>query len=572
MSVMNIVVNNLVYFIRNNLYSLFEKESIMKHCIIFIISFLFVLSKCSSILNAGDLQNQQYVSSKAPPIDGMTEVRRDVNGKLPAYIVVDDGVEYKVPFTPTTNFPPEGYKGDFYVDEFTDAKIRELWKVYSSKGTAFAKEGLDAAKSRGLRNEFRVTGTVDKFGKIDPNSEVELSQIRRPKYFGSKPYAENIAKLDTKSYVVEVEVPASLNEIQFMGAPEGSTHKLRGWYIKGSGVEDASGKKVHVLVVIVSGRTIEITAIQSPYDKLYDYNMVTKKYEQIKYPNATTEQYGIRQWRDYHYQLVKAGFDVLNLDKRGHGISGGYNASNTVQQARDIFRALDAFASGKKLRVQTADGKTLTGKAASEALWDGKNDAKEFPIFLAGTSQGSLVVGHAMHLNFVADTDFDLPVPEERKPFRYNIKGGILLAEFVKGPGYTSSSRLMVEAALRGYYHVAYINSGEIMRDIDKWPAVFIARGLWCFSGSLEGTLDLYQRVKGLKELVVLRGPHSENEFGAENIKFLQERIINFCKDVMRGAKSISGAAEFNNLRELVESSPAHWEASMDPNLPFPLP
>ena len=543
----------------------------MKHFTV-IIGGLFLLFIGSSVLNAADKEKQQYVSPEAPMIDTVIEVRRDVNGKMPAYIAEDDGVEYAIPFTPTLNFPPEGYKGDFYVDEFTDAKIREVWDVYNSKGTAFAGQLLDMAKSKGLRNEFRVTGTVDKFGKIDPNSEIDLSAIRRPAYFGAKPYSEKIAELDQVSYVVEVEVPASLNETEFLNVAEGSTHKLRGWYIRGEGVEDASGNKVHVLVVIVSGRTIEITAIQNPHDKLYYYDNTAGKYIQIKYPSATTEMYGVRQWRDYHYQLVKAGFDVLNLDKRGHGISGGYNASNTVQQARDIFRALDAFGTGKGLRIQGADGKTLTGSEAAEKLWNGQKDPKKFPVFLMGTSQGSMVVGHAMHFNFVADTDYDMPMSEVRKPLGYNIKGALLLAEFVKGPGYAATSRLMGEAALRGYYHVAYLTSSDIMKDIGKWPAVFIARGLWCFSGALEGTLDLYQRVKGLKELVVLRGPHSENEFGAKNIQYLQGRITNFCREVMLGAKSISGAGVFSNLRELVESSPAYWEASMDPNLPLSLP
>ncbi len=48
------------------------------------------------------------------------------------------------------------------------------------------------------------------------------------------------------------------------------------------------------------------------------------------YPNATSEKWGLGHWRGYLHALNQAGFDVLTLDKRAHGISGGLNTANTL--------------------------------------------------------------------------------------------------------------------------------------------------------------------------------------------------------------------------------------------------
>ncbi|HMG50997.1 MAG TPA: hypothetical protein VK597_10370 [Inquilinus sp.] len=256
---------------------------------------------------------------------------------------------------------------------------------------------------------------------------------------------------------------------------------------------------------------------------------------------------------------------MLTLDKRGHGISGGLQSSNTVQQARDLFRALDAFETGRGLRVVGADGRLLEGDAAAGILLRGIS-AKRVPLIIGGASQGSMVTSHALHFNFVADCDFDAAEPACRRPLGYNVKGAILLAEFASGVGYRPSIVPLGEGALRAQFDIAFIPSGEVLGGISQWPAAFFGRGLWDYAGALEGTFDAYRRVTGPRELAVVRGPHSENEAGAENVAHLQDRVVAFATAVIRGEWCVPGAARFSNLKQLVASSPASWEPSMDPS------
>ncbi|HMG50996.1 MAG TPA: hypothetical protein VK597_10365 [Inquilinus sp.] len=130
--------------------------------------------------------------------------------------------------------PPASYRGDYYVDEFTDAKLRPAWATCVAAGDACSAGPLAYAGPLGRRNEFRTTGTVDPFGKVDANGRVDLAKIRRPAYFAAQPYAEPIAEADPRTFVVEVTVPAEANETKYLGVPAGATWGQRGWFIRGS--------------------------------------------------------------------------------------------------------------------------------------------------------------------------------------------------------------------------------------------------------------------------------------------------------------------------------------------------
>lgn len=310
-------------------------------------------------------------------------------------------------------------------------------------------------------------------------------------------------------------------------------------------------------------RSVETTAIQAPDDAVYTFDAGKGTFDAVAYPNATTEKWGVRSWREYIRKINAAGFDVLTLDKRAHGISGGRSTSNTVEQARDLFRALDAFETGKGLRVLGPDGIELSGAQAAGRLLNGMA-AKAMPVIVGGPSQGSMVASHAMHLNFVADCRFELADEICGAPLGYNIKGAIVLAEFTHGLGY-APARFLTEGALRTDHKLPFVPSGEVLAGVSRWPAVFFGRGLWDFAGALEGTLDAYNRVQGPKEIVVVRGPHSENEYGPDNVAHMQDRVVAFALAVMRGDRTVPGAADFRDLKELVASSPPSWEASMKP-------
>jgi hypothetical protein len=102
---------------------------------------------------------------------------------------------------------------------------------------------------------------------------------------------------------------------------------------------------------------------------------------------------------------------------------------------------------------------------------------------------------------------------------------------------------------------------------MSKWPAMFFARGLWDYAGALEGTVDSFSRVKGPKELVVVRGPHPFETWPAAEQKRARERAVNFARAVIQGKTSISDARPWSNMKELVGTTSDVWEASTKPTL-----
>ncbi len=226
------------------------------------------------------------------------------NADLPGFSYQDPKGLVCIPFTQTRQQPPEGYQGeDFYVEEFTDAKIKEKWQKFSQDPDA-AKPIIELAKSFSL-SEFRNTGTVSPIGNIEPNKNVNLADIRRPAFFGQSLYNENIAKVDDKTYIVEFTMPRDTYERLHLKIH--TPIKLRGWFIEGEGIVDSTGNKKHAIAMIIGGRSMETTAIHHPDDPLYVYDPETKKYKGISYPNeqGMTEKWGLRQWRDYLYALSR---------------------------------------------------------------------------------------------------------------------------------------------------------------------------------------------------------------------------------------------------------------------------
>src|SRR3546814_11537765 len=76
----------------------------------------------------------------------------------------------------------------------------------------------------------------------------------------------------------------------------------------------------------------------------------------------------MRHWRELWRDLHEAGYDVLALDRRGIGISGGYSDTNTLQQGRDLLTIVESLRTGEGMRASAADGRLTTGAAAAESL------------------------------------------------------------------------------------------------------------------------------------------------------------------------------------------------------------
>jgi hypothetical protein len=340
-----------------------------------------------------------FVSGGTPVPDVRAFVGWDQFDDFPAYTVDTGATRVAVPFTPTLQFPPPGYRGDYYAEEFTDEKIKAMWLVKREDPT-------EAAQVRSMLrildapHEFRITGTVIADGRIDPHGEVDLAAIRRPAFFGEKPWREPIGALDERACVIEFTAPReALERIRF-----GRTDpiKLRGWHIAGEGVDDGAGGRKRAMMVMIAGRTVETTATSHPDDFFRVLDCETGAWRAADYPapRHLTEIWAARAWRRYLFEMNRAGFDVLTFDKRGHGISGGLNDSNMGEQANDIFRALDALESGVGLKLLTPDGRLLAGQTAAGRLLP-SGGARATPVIVAGPSQGSMVSSWAMHKNYI---------------------------------------------------------------------------------------------------------------------------------------------------------------------------
>jgi pimeloyl-ACP methyl ester carboxylesterase len=496
------------------------------------------------------LQNGPFVGPGELQPDGFVDVGWDQNRTMPAYRVGDE----LVPFTPLGQVPPIGSSGDWRVDAFTDEQIKLRWRQADEQTKARIRA---KAAYLAVPHEFRATGGLDRRGRIDPHGEVDLRQIRRPAFFGLDPWNERIAEIDARTSIVEFEVPREPHETIHLGLSD--PIRLRGWHIVGEGVPDGAGGRVKALIVLTGGRSIETTVIQHPDDPACARSKDASGWIGVAYPDASrrTEGFGGRPWRTYLLAFARAGFDVLTLDKRGHGVSGGANDSNTNEQAEDIFRFLDAMESGKGARILTPDGRLLEGDSAAGALLGGQT-ARNMPVFLSGASQGCMVSCWAMHKNFVGDCNFERPDRQTRAPYGYNVKAALLLAPFGGGLGYRTPDDSLIEAFRRVEMNVQMMPTGEVLAGVRKWPALLVGRGLWDFAESLEGTFDCFRRCDGPRMIVPVRGPHGEGEWGAENTEYLQGRMIAFTTAAIQ-QRTMEGYSEPKSLRDLVASAPPIW-------------
>lgn len=503
-------------------------------------------------------QSERVVNTGTPEPECQAQVNYDRNAELPGYMG-NDGVCH--PFMPTNQLVPEDYSGDFYADEFTDAKIRERWKAckQNAECTAEAREGAKGF----AKVEDHDTGAVDEVGKFDPEGRMDLEDIRRPAYFGQAPYAERISEAETQTYTVEFTVPR--DPYERLQLKKDGTIKLRGWYFVGDGVGEEGAEPQRALVIMNNGGGGEITAIDNPKSESVVVDPATGEYDEGEFPDGVSEEPGMRYWRGFIYALNEAGFDVLVTDRRGNGVSGGLNGYNTAEQANDMFRELEQLESGEGLRVLTPAGETLSGPEATHALFREVLVA-DVPVVLGGYSRGSYATAWAMHKNFVENCSYDLPKTECAPPVgNDNIKGAILYGPNSGGLGYRMAGHDMIEAALRTEFNTTYYVDSGVLANIDKWPALQIIRGTWDYVEGLEGSFDAYRRADGPKDIFVFHGPHQLGTQAPENMKLVGERMALFAKAAVLDHKTVEGTTEPADLKELVLSAPDYWELTTKP-------
>lgn len=523
------------------------------------------------------------VSAPAPPFECHAAVGFDLNLTLPGYLLpTKAGARTCIPFTSVAAQPPKGYRGDFYVDEFTDAKLRQRWEACKRQKSCFDRIDKEILDRHPPNHEFYLRDPHKRFllGKIDEKGpDTDLATIRRPGFFARAPYHEPIAAADPDTYVVEFTAPA--DPYERIRLHRTGDIRIRGWYIRGAGIYDGHGGRKRALIVMNGGGGDRITAIDDPHDLPYLIDAKTgKAIQNLNFPNATTGVQGERHWREVYFRLYEAGFDVLAMDRRGVGISGGYDDEDTLQQGRDILDIVATLRSGKGMRALSPSGHLAMGHDAAVMVRGGPS-GPGLPAFLLGSSRGTMASAWAMTINFDKDCSYDLP-QIHCGPARHDmsIRGAMLVADFSSGVGYLEAQttrkddlrglgrdRGLFIGGMEEEHNIVFFPSSAILAGMPTWPSAFFARGLWCYADSLEGEMNAYARIRGLKDLVVVRGPHEFGAWPAQEQRRTTRQMIAYGRAILLGEKSIPGHRSWSNMKDLVATSSDIWEPSTHPTV-----
>jgi hypothetical protein len=559
---------------------------------------------------AATAQDFHATRAPVPPFECVARVGYDRDMILPGYILpTSAGPRTCIPFTSAAAHPPKGYKGDFYVDEFTDQKLRERWdeceKNHDCKERVFDQvmkrhppnkefwytcqinpdcrnRFANEHKFKDLDREDAEKNARDIFllGKVvEKGANTDLAAIRRPGFFARAPYNEPIAADEAHTWTVEFTAPAEAYERIHEHLTD-DVH-IRGWYMRGTGIADGKGGRKRALIVINGGGGDRIAAIDDLSEKAYSIDPLSGiTTPDDDWPSKLTGAKGMAEWRRMYHVLNAAGYDVLAMDRRGVGISGGYSDTNTLQQGHDILNIVKALRTGDGMRALSPGGEVTRGHDAAAAAFGGVPD-NGLPVFLMGSSRGTMSSSWAMTINFDKDCSYDLPQIACGPAWHDDhIKGAILVADFSSGVGYlpleTTSKddgrgpgrdRGLFIGGIEDEHNIVFFPSSALLSGIHNWPNLFIARGLWCYADGLEGAMDSYSRVKGLKDLVVVRGPHPYETWPDPEKKRVQDRLLAYADAVVLGHASIPGRRTWTNMKELVATSSDIWEPSTHPSL-----
>lgn len=525
-----------------------------------------------------------HASRKAPvpPVECHAYVGYDRNMLMPGYLLpTAAGARTCIPFDTVAARPPKGYRGDFRVAAFADAKLRARWEACKRQKACRKRVYKQVLKRHPPNREYGLTDPHARYllGKIDEKgAETDLATIRRPGFFARAPYREPIAAADADTYVVEFAAPPEAYERLHLHMTA-DVH-IRGWYIRGAGVDDGKGGRTRALVIFNGGGGDRITAIDDPRDAAYVVDPKTGKTILNKWPNGTTGVQGERYWRQVWYRLHQAGFDVLAMDRRGVGISGGYSDTNTLQQGHDILNIVAALRNGAGMRALAPSGQLAVGHEAAAMVRGGAPD-QGLPVFLLGSSRGTMSSGWAMTINFDRDCSYDLPRIRCTAPRRDpTIKGAMLVADFSSGAGYLPAQttkkndkrglgrdRGLFIGGIEDENNIVFFPSSAILAGMSKWPSAFFARGLWCYADALEGEMDSYARVRGPKELVVVRAPHPFESWPDVEKQRVTNRMIAYARAVLRGDRTVPGGRPWSTMKQLVATSDDVWEPSTHPTV-----
>lgn len=363
-------------------------------------------------------------------------------------------VEYTTPAIPGLDPATFGY-----------ADMRAMWTALPEEQKAY----IRAAIGQSFMNPELL---------FHETSAASLEEVWRPSDFAG----ELVAGLDHLTYLVEFERPRDTYERDVLGLSTESDGpvRLRGWYIQGPGLPGPGRSRKRALLIQWPGRSAELTA---------------------NAPNHLV-----------HY--VYAGFDVLVLDMRGHGVSEGQCSYDDVMMAEDTFEVLRQLETGHGLKTIGPDGVTREGGAAIGLLPD---TAENTPVVLWGFSQGTLICSWALTKHILEDA---------YKGF--NIKGYVSIA----GDDVVATAVDPTLLYFVGYYSAEIGFEGAlgepslVYSHMDKWPAYFQAKGLTddCFAP--EACILGYNKAPGLKQINLVPTGHTMDGYE----RYAESRALKFAQ------------------------------------------
>jgi hypothetical protein len=105
----------------------------------------------------------------APPAECEARVGYDRDRVMSGYILpTAAGPRTCIPFSTVAAYPPPGYKGDFYVDEFSDARMREQWAACKQEKACYERvsKAIKARQPPNREFETRNARHIYLIGKI----------------------------------------------------------------------------------------------------------------------------------------------------------------------------------------------------------------------------------------------------------------------------------------------------------------------------------------------------------------------------------------------------------------------
>ena len=138
------------------------------------------------LVGCGTLQAPAPVARSTPPTDCKAAVGTDRYAELPGYLLAQpSGKTVCVPLLVTANQPPAGYSGDFYVDEFTDAKLKQRWAACKADKSCFERINAQMQRWLQVRWEWREIRkptegcVICSFGHGEPKGTWAQTRVRQ---------------------------------------------------------------------------------------------------------------------------------------------------------------------------------------------------------------------------------------------------------------------------------------------------------------------------------------------------------------------------------------------------------